>query len=161
MSGQTFEERSVAEIERALGHEPADRRVVHCEGDEEWSPQLLRKLSEHTLNVLTRSADIVIFFDADGHEIGWRDEGRRGAARPMWIDRELFLSIVVAELQLPRDTRLGSLMPRELPPLGWTHEGVLFLKSTPTPTDVWRVWVDPVHMGVIQCLAGPAEEPGP
>ncbi len=158
MSATNLDERSVAEIEQALGAEPADRRIVHCEAEQHWSPEMLRNLSEHELHVLARAADIVVFFDAAGNEIGWRDDGRTGAPQPLWIDRDVFLQIVVAELGLPRDTRLGGLVPRELPPLGWTHEGVLFLKPDPGPADVLRVWVDPVGMRVIQCLAGPPAE---
>jgi hypothetical protein len=161
MSAQDLQERSRAEIEQALDHEPADRRIVHCEADEQWSAELLRRVSEHNLTVLARSADLVVFFDADGREIGWRDEGRTGATGPRWIGRDVFLQIVMAELELPPDVRLGNLTPRELPPLGWTHEGVLFLKPAPSAADVLRVWVDPVGLRVIQCLAGPPPAPEP
>jgi hypothetical protein len=155
MSTPSYPERSVAEIERALGREPRDRRIVHCEEDTAWNPDLLRTLSEHSLNILAQAADIVVFFGADGREVGWRDDGRMGAPQPRWIDRELFRQIVVSGLKLPPDTRLGDLRPRELPPLGWTHEGVLLLKPDAGPGDVLRVWVDPGSQRVIQCIAGP------
>ena len=62
MSATNLDERSVAEVDQALGAEPADRRIVHCEAEQHWSPEFLRTLSEHELNVLARSADIVVFF---------------------------------------------------------------------------------------------------
>ncbi|MFO0837821.1 MAG: hypothetical protein U1D55_04795 [Phycisphaerae bacterium] len=155
MNSQTDAQRAVAEVEQALGPEPAGRRIIHCEDDEQWYPEMLRLVSTHRLHVLAPAADIVVFFDAQGNEIGWRDDGRLGAAQPSWIDRDLFLRIVVSELELPAATRVGKLMPEQLPPLGWTHAGVLFLKENPNEADVLRVWVDPENQRVIQCLAGP------
>jgi len=154
MNPHTSPERAVTEIEQALGPEPLNRRVVHCEADEEWYPETLRNVSAHRLNVLAPAADIVVFFDARGNEVGWRDDGRTGAPQPAWIDRNAFLQVVVSELELPRETWLGDLTPEELPPLGWTHAGVLFLKPVPGPADVLRVWVDPADLRVIQCLYG-------
>lgn len=154
MSAPSFDERSVVEIERTLGREPRDRRIVPCEAEEAWSPEWLRNLSEHALSILARAADIVVFFDEQGRAIGWRDEGRRGAAQPKWIHRDLLLEIIIAELELPAGTRLGELRPRELPPLGWTLEAVLILGGDAVRSDTLRAWVDPEGMCVVQCLSG-------
>ncbi len=154
------EQRAIQEIEQAIADVPPEPRIVHTEAEVEWYPDLLCSLSEHWLHVLARDGDIVVFFDEDGKEIGWRDDGRKGTEQPSWIDRESFRTFVVRELELPEETRLGQLKPRVLPPVGWTHEGVLFLLATPTPDEVLRVWVDPEHNHVIQCLFGPVDRGG-
>lgn len=159
MNEKELEQQAVREIEQAVAGVASEPRVVHCEAETEWYPDMVRKLSEHWLNVLARGGDIVVFFDEDGNEIGWRDDGRKGTELPKWIDRDSFRTFVVRELELPEETRLGRLVPRELPPVGWTHEGVFILSPTPKPKQVLRVWVDPEHNSVIQCLFGPAGGP--
>ena len=159
MKQADLEDQAIAEIEQMVAGITPEPRVVRCEGATEWNPVLLARVAEHELHVLARGGDIVVFFGGEGNEIGWRDDGRTGAAQPGWIDRESFRAFVVRELELPEETRLGQLQPRLLPPIGWTHEGVLFLSPTPTPDQVLRVWVDPEHDRVIQCLYGPANAP--
>ena len=155
MNEKELEQVAVREIEEAIADVPPEPRVVHCEAEVEWYPDMARSVSEHWLHVLARGADIVVFFDENGKEIGWRDDGRKGTELPEWIDREYFRSLVVQELELPPETWLGRLRPRVLPPVGWTHEGVFFLSAAPAPDEVLRVWVDPAHKHVIQCLFGP------
>ncbi len=157
MSEKKLKERSVADIERIVAEGPREPRVVHCEEERQWNELLLYNVSEHRLHVLARGGDFVVFYDADGKEIGWRDDGRKGTEKPMWIDRDSFRKAVVEELGLPKVTRLGKLSVRELPPLGWTHQGVFFLSATPTPDQVLRVWANPEDHRVIQCLFGPVD----
>ena len=160
MNEKDLENKAIEEIERVAADGPPEPRVVHCEAETEWYPDLLCNLSEHRLHVLGRRSDIIVFFDDEGKEIGWRDDGRTGARQPGWIARDVLLGFVVQELDLPKQTRLGKLAPRELPPLGWTHEAVLFLSPTPTPDQVVRVWVNPETHRVIQCLYGPVTPQG-
>lgn len=155
MNPTELTQRAIEEVEQALSGAPADRRIVHREAEQQWYPELLRDVSAHRLSVLERAADIVVFFDEAGREIGWRDDGRQGAAQPAWIDREVFLRIVVSELELPAETWLGKLAIEELPPCGWTCAGVVFLSRLPQPEQALRVWLDPARMRVIQCLTGP------
>jgi hypothetical protein len=135
---------------------PPEPRVLHCHAEATWYPDMLRALSEHELSVLGRGTDIIVFFDTAGNVIGWRDDGRKGSQLPAWIDRDAFRSAVVAELDLSPDTRLGRLQPAELPPIGWTHEAVLFLAAVPRPDQIVRVWAAPDTLRVIQCLYGAA-----
>ena len=156
-----FQDRSVEEITRRLAaDEPPQPRVIPTHSQTEWNPEFLRTLSWHESHVLGRGADICVFFDKEGRAIGWRDDGRKGTEKPALIDRDAFLKAVVEELGLPSETRLGKLEPRELPPLGWTHEAVLFLKPVPNPDQILRVWVSPENLRVIQCLYGPTPSTG-
>ncbi|MCK4341230.1 MAG: hypothetical protein KAY37_05840 [Phycisphaerae bacterium] len=158
MSQKDYKKLSVEEVERVVADIPPEPRVEHIEQIEEWNEILLANVSEHTLHVLARGGDIVVFFDQEGDEIGWRDDGRRGAEQPKWIDRASFRTFVVRELELPPETRLGRLAPRELPPVGWTHQGVFLLPPGAAKYPLLRAWVDPEHNRVIQCMYGPLEE---
>lgn len=165
MNEDELRDKAIAEVSVAVEDVATESRVVHCESETDWYPDLLRNLSEHRLNVLSRGADVIVFFDEDGNEIGWRDDGRTGTEIPHLIDRESFRTHVVRELDLPETAVLGRLRPIRLPPVGWTHEGVLFLSKTAQPDQVVRVWMDPEGHRVIQCLFGtvggnqPREEP--
>ena len=151
--------RASDEIERrVVADGPPEPRVLHVEEEEEWSPVSLRMRSMHDLAVLGRGGDIVVFFDDEGRELGWRDDTCTGAAQPAWIDRDAFREAMIAQLDLPETTRLGKLEPAELPPVGWTHESVLFLAPVPAPSQVLRVWVDPANLRVIQCLRAAGAE---
>ena len=161
MNEKELQRKAVAEIERCLTAGPTEPRVVHCGSESAWNAALLCALSQHKLHVLARGGDIVVFFDAEGNEIGWRDDGRTGAAQPRWLDREWFRQFVVRELDLPPQTRLGQLRPVVLPPVGWTHEGVLIVPPGLSARDVFRVWVDPDSNRVVQCLRGPASQTEP
>ena len=158
MSEKELKAKAVADIEGVVADVPREPRVVHCEARAGWNEQLLYNVSEHKLHILARGGDIVVFYNDEGQEIGWRDDGRRGTEQPKWLDRESFRTYVVRELDLPKQTRLGRLAPRQLPPLGWTHEGVFFLSATPSPKEVLRVWVSPENNRVIQCLFGPVNK---
>jgi hypothetical protein len=131
---------------------PPSPRVIHTNTESEWNPIMLRNLAEHEINVLGLSTDIVVFFDENGNLIGWRDDGRKGAAQSTIVDQQAFLQAVITELELPKETKLSRLRAVELPPLGWTQEGVLFLKPVPQPGDILRVWTNPNDLKVIQCL---------
>lgn len=153
MNQNNLEHRSVSEIKRSVKKEgPPEPRVVHCNAESEWDPEMLCKLSEHELHVLGRSADIVVFFNKKGKVIGWRDDGRKGSEFPGGIERGFFLKKVVTELDLPDSTRLGKLKSTKLPPLGWTYYAVLFLAPMPRDKEILNVWVDPGTLRVIQCL---------
>jgi hypothetical protein len=131
---------------------PPEPRVVLCDKEAEWDPDLLLNVSDITLHVLGRSSDMIVFFDHEGKVIGWRDDGQQGTEKPTLVDRAFFLRAMIEELDLPPETRLGRLGPAELPPVGWTHEAVLFLNPVPQPEDILRVWVSPETLSVIQCL---------
>lgn len=135
-------------------------RVIAARSTAEWNAELLRTLADHELHVLSRAADIIVYFDHKGHIVGWRDDGRKGTERPAVVPKDMFLKAMIEELGLPEDTQLGRLRQAELPPLGWTHEAALFLRSPPRPEDILRVWVSPVRLRVIQCLYGPAPSAG-
>jgi hypothetical protein len=137
---------------------PPEPRVLCTHSRNEWNRELLRRTSFEEFHVLGRGADIMVFFNEAGQVAGWRDEGRKGAPMPGWVDREAFRLAVVEELDLPPQTRLGKLEPVELPPLGWTHEAVFFLADVPQPKDVLRVWAAPETLRVIQCLYGPSNQ---
>ena len=155
MTEKELEKKAIVEVEQSIDGVPPEPRIVHCEAETDWREMILRNVSEHKLHVLARGGDIVVFFDGHGEEIGWRDDGRTGAEWPALIDRESFRTNVVRELELPETTQLGELGPRQLSPLGWTHQGVLLLSPTPTPDQVVRVWVAPKTGRVIQCIFGP------
>jgi hypothetical protein len=153
MKQPRFQERSIDEISRRVERDgPAEPRVVHRRATEHRDAAGLYGVSQHELSVLGRSTDIAVFFDAAGNVAGWRDEGRKGTTWPIPASREAFLSAVVAELDLPRRTRLGRFRPVKLPPVGWTHEGVLFLGEPPGERDILQVWARPGDLRVIQCL---------
>ena len=137
---------------RLSGHLPPDSQVVHRDETDEWDQHLLRQVSQHEFNILTRGADLIMYFSHDGGLIGWRDDGRKGSAYPAVVDRDAFLDSVITELDLKKGTRLGQLEPRKLPPLGWAHEGVLFEPRQPHKENVIKVWAEPETLKVIQWL---------
>lgn len=140
---------------------PPEPRVVHCEVETRWYPDLLRTLAEHRLHVLGRSADIVVFLDPSGRVSGWRDDGRRGVEHPAVIDRGLLLGQVREELGLPAGTRAGRLEPEKLPYVGWTHRISLFGSSGANEEALRRVWVAPGTLKIIQCLQEETRDPAP
>jgi hypothetical protein len=140
-------------IRRRLGDAgPPDARLVHCEARRRWDADLLRTTSQHKLHVLARAADIIVYFDRPGRVTGWRDDGRTGAAMPAMIDRDALLTALTDELGLTGAPRLGRVEPKQLPPLGWTHQAVLLLAPTPTPAQTLTAWLDPNTLKVIQTL---------
>lgn len=155
MNDQELAERAIEVVRDAVGDVPREPRFVITDTVREWNERLLVEVSDHVLHVLARGPDIVVFFNEQGEEIGWRDDGRTGTAMPGWLDRETVRQFVVQELELPPTSRLGTLKVSELPPLGWTLEGVLFTADVPTPADVLRFWFDTDHKRVIQCIRGP------
>ncbi len=156
MTESELERCALAEVEaRVQADGPPQPRVLQVHAEAEWVSELFRRLSVHEFHVLGRGPDLVVFFDDQGKITGWRDDGRRGTEQPAWVDREGFLKAVVGELGLPKATRLGRLEPVELPPLGWTHQAVLFLARIPEENQVLRVWASPENLRVIQCLSGP------
>jgi hypothetical protein len=161
MNAENGKRRAVAFLERLVRADgPPDPRVVHCELETTWYPDLLRTLAEHRLHVLGRSADLVVFLDSRGRIGGWRDDGRRGAEHPGVIDRDVLLRQVLDELGLPAATRAGRLEPSKLPYAGWTHRISLFPSSSAGEETVRRVWVAPGSLKIIQCLHGRTPDPG-
>jgi hypothetical protein len=159
MNEKELEAKAVEKIHaRILADGPPEPVIMSGHNEAGWNQDLLYTLSEHELHVLGRGADIVVFFDYGGKVIGWRDDGRKGTAKPSWVDRGAFLKAVMDELGLPEDTRLGSLEPVELPPVGWTHQAVLFLAPVQQSDQVLRIWASPENLRVIQCLYGPSSE---
>ena len=158
MNAKQLQQNAVDQVQKAIADGgPPEPRVVHCFAETEWNSILLRNMSDHRLNVLGRGADIVVFFDRQGREIGWRDDGRRGTPRPQLAERESFRLSVVAELELPLDSRLGEFTPQELSPLGWTLYAVLIPRPTASADEIIHVWAEPDSMRIIQCVAGPLE----
>lgn len=155
MNENELQAKAIREIESVTGEGPREPRIVHCESQAEWNEELLRKLSEHKLHVLSRGADIVVFFDNTGREIGWRDDGRTGAAQPRPFAPDALREMIALELDLPKRARLANVQTRELPPFGWTHEALVHLTAQPRPDQIVRVWVNPDDYRVIQCLYGP------
>lgn len=153
MKPDRYQDRSIDEINGRLSqHGPPEPRVVYADAQVQWNADVLYSLSRNKLAVLGRSTDIIVFFDAAGDVLGWRDDGRKGAEWAAPVSDDAFASAVTAELGLPADARLGRLRPIQLPPIGWTHEGVIFLKPIPTGQDTLRVWVNPQNLRIIQCL---------
>jgi len=138
---------------------PTQPRVINADSQTEWSSSLLCNVNANELHVLERAPNIILFFNDMGMVIGWRDDGRAGSSMPTWVDKEAFLKSVVDELGLPKDVRLGSLEPVELPPLGWTHYAIIFLALVPADDEILRLWVSPKTLRVIQCLYGPKNAP--
>lgn len=154
MTERELRDNAVALVERLTREIPAGARVVHCEAEVTQLPRMRRRVSEHDLHVLERAGDIVVFFDQRGSVVGWRDDGRLGTSVSVEADKESVFRSVVEELGLPEGTRMGRMEARQLPPVGWTIETVLFLNSVPDPADVVRVWVSPQTFRVIQCVYG-------
>lgn len=143
---------AIREIENATAADgPAERRVVHCQAETEWVRRLMRNVSDHTLHVLGRGPDIIVFFDQAGNEIGWRDDGRKGTRQPRAVAMEAFRDSIILELGLPPETELAVVNSCELPPLGWTHQAVLRVPGE----EPLRVWADPESLRIIQCLYSP------
>src|SRR4030042_3035727 len=156
MNDQELEARSIQEIPRRGDQDgPPEPHVLNTDSQTEWDARMLRRISMNTLHVLGRAADLIIFFDQIGKVTGWRDDGRKGTEMPRWVDRDLFLKVVINELDLPKETRLGNFDAVELPPVGGTYQAVLFLAPVPQPDQILRVWVSPENLRVIQCLYGP------
>jgi hypothetical protein len=161
INDQELEQQACREIsQRVAICGPREPRVLNVNCETGWDDGLLRTISRNELHVLGRVPDIVVFLDKAGKVIGWRDDGEKGAEMPPWVDREAFRQAVVAELGLPEGTRLGALEPVELPPLGWTHQAVLFLTRVPSDEQILRIWVAPQNLHIIQCLSGPLVPPG-
>lgn len=161
MNEKELETKAIDEIkQRVIFDGPLEPMVIAEDSLTEWNADLLCNLSEHDLHVLGRGPDIVVFFDNNGKVTGWRDDGRKGTEMPRWIDRDLFLKVVVSELDLPKETQLGNFDAVELPPVGWTYQAVLFLTPVPQPDQILRVWVSPENLRVIQCLYGPVPARG-
>ena len=155
MTPEELRDKAVSEVSAHVGDGPSEPRVLHCEAESEWNESLLRTTSEHKLHVLSRAPDMVIFFDSAGREVGWRDDGRTGTARPRPYAQDALRDMIRVELELDRDARIASVKTIELPPLGWTHEALVHLAAVPRPDQVIRVWVSPEDYRVIQCLYGP------
>ena len=161
MNEEQLEQKAVEEIlQRVTADGPPEPLVVHTHGETEWEPDQLRSVSRNELNVLGRVPDILVFLDGDGKVTGWRDDGQKGTAMPAIVDREMFRKTIVSQLDLPPGTILGQLEAVELPPLGWTHQAVLFLAPVPEEDQILRIWVAPETLRVIQCLYGPRPSPG-
>jgi len=157
MKEEELQTKAIDEIKkRTLEAGPQDPRVVHCWTDTNWEPLILRNISRHQINILDRMPDIIVFFNPEGKVTGWRDEDCKGTEKPSWMDSNVFLRIMIEKLDLPGGTRLGSFQVKELPPLGWTYEGVLFLSPNPEPEEVLRAWVSPKDLRIIQVLYGPS-----
>jgi len=156
MNDRELEHRSIREVTRLVTEDgPPEPHVINTDSETEWNSTRLRHINDNTLHILGRSGDIIVFFDSDRKLIGWRDDGRKGTRMPAWVDSGGLLRALIHELDLPKETRLGSLEPAELPPLGWTHQAVLFLAPVPSDEQIIRVWVSPQDLRVIQCLFGP------
>jgi hypothetical protein len=153
MNQDGLKSRSLEEVKRRIKDGgPPGPQVVFYNTETEWDPDMMCSLSEYEFHVLGRSADIIVYFDPDGNMVGWRDDGRKGSEEPGVVDEQGFLEAMIQRLELPMETRLSRLRPVELPPIGWTHEGILFLSPVPEPEDILRVWVDPMTLRVIQIL---------
>jgi len=156
LNAKQLEQTAVDQVGKAIAENgPREPRIVHCFAENEWNEMLLRQMSDHRLHVLERTGDIVVFYDEEGRQIGWRDDERRGLPRPALAEQELFRLSVAHELELPADTRLGVMRPEELPPVGWTLYAVLIPSPTAGENDIVHVWAEPDSMKVIQCLTGP------
>ena len=161
MTDGELQRKAVAAIEgRVAADGPPEPRVIAERSAAEWQADLLRTLVEHELHVLGRAADIIVYFDDGGNVTGWRDDGRKGTERPAVVAKDMFLKSMIEQLGLPGDTLLGRLRQAQLPPLGWTHEAVLFVASAPEPQHILRVWASPERLRIIQCLYGPAPSAG-
>ncbi len=154
MTEKELEQKAVQVVEDLVRDTVKEAHVVHCTAEVTWHRDLLRRLSEHELTVLERDADIVVFFDEAGKAAGWRDDGRLGAPGPVELPVETVRQQVIAELDLPEETRAGHMAPVELPPVGWTLELVLFPGQLAGEEGMVRVWVAPQHLRVIQVLYG-------
>ncbi len=106
-------------------------------------------------SVLAAGPDLVVFFDPAGRIIGWRDDGRLGAAMKPATIPEGHWAQVAAELELPAGAELRRTALRFIDPLGWTTEFRVRL-VTRSGTDTLRAWANPSHGKVIQVLF-PAE----
>jgi hypothetical protein len=142
-------------LDGALKDAPSGVRVVPMDEDTGFYQNVRRRISDHKFAVLAEGDDMLVFFDRKGQFLGWRDDGRKGVAieSPV-VGQELFRA-VAQELELPPTAALSRAVPRYLPPVGWTHEAIIFLKPAPAPEEVLRVWVSPQTLRVIQCLYGP------
>ena len=135
-------------------------RAVEREGSATWYPSLMRTLSEHELSILEPGGDLVVYFDAAGQMIGWRDDGRLGSAAELDLGRDTTAQLAIRELELPAGTRAGDCRTAVLEPLGYTMEIVLFPPPGGPPADLVRAWIAPQSQKVIQVLWGVAAGPG-
>jgi hypothetical protein len=154
MNDQDLRARAIDFVEVALQDAPAGHRTVHMEQEAGYFPDVKRRVSDHKFSVLAPSTDLVVFFDSGGQLLGWRDDGRKGTAVSVPVFPDRLRTAVVAELELDPQAWLGEVKSVVLPPVGWTHEAVVFLKKIPEADDVLRVWVDPIDLRIIQCLKG-------
>ncbi|MHC5109031.1 MAG: hypothetical protein ACYTHJ_04040 [Planctomycetota bacterium] len=158
MKETELEQMACDEVRRAIAGNVEGARIVHCEAEAAWDSAEFRTRSDHRLHVLAPGPDIVLFYDDDDEFQGWRDEGRKGAGIAHAIDPELLRQIVINELDLSQDAQLGEAIPSELPPLGWTHEALLYTSPLRQAESAIRAWVDPGSFKIIQCIYGKMAE---
>jgi hypothetical protein len=149
-----LQEKARQVVERALKDAP-EHSLEHLDEQTGFYSDVRRRISDHKFAVLTKSDDIIVFFNRPGKFIGWRDDGRKGTSVESPVERETLFRAISEELDLPKEAVLSRARPRLLPPVGWTHEAVVFLEPAPAPEQVLHVWVNPLTQRVIQCLYGP------
>jgi len=153
MSNANSQERAVNHVKGLVADSgPNGTRVVYCEVNTQWFPDMLRMISQHRLHVLAPAADMVVFFDKAGAMLGWRDDGRLGVEAAVPADEKALMQSVRDELGLPSSARMGKVAPRQLPPLGWTHQATIFFGLGTRPEFMARAWIAPQTLGVIQYL---------
>lgn len=140
--------------ERLPEGRPTGRRILAYETEESSLHPALAPVRRVELSVLAAGPDVVVFFDREDGLVGWRDDGRLGAAvRPPAPGPEVGQA-VVAELAL-----VGAEVREQraifLDPLGWTYE-VRIRTSIRGQVGAVRVWADPATHRAIQVLSGRA-----
>ena len=154
MTDQELETQARDVLERALKDASDGRRLVQRDSVADTYPGEHRRLSDHFFSVLSQGSEITVFFDTAGQVAGWRDDGRKGTMVALEPNRETLLAAVRSELELTGEAWLGEVKSVVLPPVGWTHQAIVFTRRLPEPGDVVRVWVDPQNLRIIQCLYG-------
>ncbi len=154
MTHQELEREAEEQLRGILAAETGDFRIVQREAIAADYPDALRRISDHFFSILDPGTDLTVFFDPQGAISGWRDDGRKGAHTSIAVYSDALLKAICRELDLSADARLGEVKSVVLPPVGWTHQATVFTQRIAGASDVFRVWVDPIGLRIIQCLYG-------
>lgn len=137
----------------------ADMRIHFADIDDDEDEDTGVTYAQCRMTVLEPTPDIVVFYDPHGGLRGWRDDVRLGGdAMPKPCPAGLFAPKMIEQFGLTEDAREGAVKAVELPPVGWTYEGIMFKKKPPEAGDTLKVWANPETFKVIQWLAAEPQD---
>lgn len=126
-----------------------DPDLVFKKSNTFWSTVRRRRIARFEFSILSRAADICVFFDDKGSEVGWRDNGRAGLAVETAPVLGTLRETVLAEMAWPTGSLVTNARASELSGCGWTIEAIIVNRDSDERV---RIWVEPHTNKIIQLL---------